>query len=227
MVKGTKVVVITGVSRGLGQAMVDEFLRAGHRVAGCSRSHLATDKAGQAEEAEMFAAVDVRQREAVEAWAAKVIERMGPPDLLLNNAALIHANSELWRIPAEEFDAVVDVNIKGVVNVTRAFLPAMIKAKRGVVVNFSSGWGRSVDAEVSGYCATKWAIEGLSKALGLELPEPLACVPLSPGIIDTQMLRSCFGNAADSHEKPAEWAKRAIPFLLRLGRGENGKSLSL
>jgi NAD(P)-dependent dehydrogenase (short-subunit alcohol dehydrogenase family) len=101
-------------------------------------------------------------------------------------------------------------------------VPEMVRQRRGVIVNFSSGWGRSVDAEVAPYCATKWAIEGLTQALAAELPSGMAAVPFNPGIINTEMLRSCFGAAAESHPSPAQWAKAAVPFLLKLGPSENG-----
>jgi NAD(P)-dependent dehydrogenase (short-subunit alcohol dehydrogenase family) len=102
-----------------------------------------------------------------------------------------------------------------------------VARKRGVVVNFSSGWGRSVSAEVAPYCATKYAIEGLTKALAEELPAGMAAVPLNPGIIDTDMLRSCFGADASRYPSPAEWAESAVPFLLGLGPKDNGRSLSV
>jgi NAD(P)-dependent dehydrogenase (short-subunit alcohol dehydrogenase family) len=93
-------------------------------------------------------------------------------------------------------------------------------------VNFSSGWGRSADAEVAPYCASKWAIEGLTQALAQELPSGLAAVALNPGIINTDMLQSCFGGSASGYLCPAEWAKSAVPFLLKLGPGDNGKQLT-
>jgi NAD(P)-dependent dehydrogenase (short-subunit alcohol dehydrogenase family) len=158
----------------------------------------------------------------VRGWAG----RLSAPDLLLNNAALINRNAPLWKVPAEEFDAVIDVNIKGVANVIRHFVPAMIARGRGVVVNFSSGWGRSTSPEVAPYCATKYAVEGLTAALAQELPRGLAAVALNPGIIDTDMLRSSFGASAGQYPDPAEWAERAVPFLLKLGPKDNGKPLT-
>ena len=196
-------VVITGVSRGLGRAMVEEFIRLGHRVAGCARSVAA-----------------------VQAWAEAVLAAHGPPDLLLNNAAIINRNAPLWEVPARDFSDVIDVNIKGVTNVLRHFVPAMVARGRGVIVNFSSGWGRSTDAEVAPYCATKWAIEGLTQALAQELPAGLAAVALNPGIIDTAMLRSCFGGSASNYPSPTEWAQRAVPFLLQLSPRDNGQPLT-
>ena len=115
----------------------------------------------------------------------------------------------------------------GVANVMRHFIPALIKRKQGVIVNMSSGWGRSTSSGVSAYCASKWAVEGMTKAVAQELPPPLAAIPLNPGIIDTAMLRISFGSAAAFHWKPPEWAKVAASFILGLGRQDNGKSLTV
>ena len=74
----------------------------------------------------------------------------------------------------------------------------MVERGKGVIVNLSSGWGRSVSPEVAPYCATKWAIEGLTKALAEELPEGMAAVPLNPGVVDTDMLRQAYSDGAAS-----------------------------
>ena len=102
----------------------------------------------------------------------------------------------------------------------------MITTGRGVIVNFSSGWGRGTSPEVAPYCATKWAIEGLTQALAQELPRGMAAVALNPGVIDTAMLRSCFGAGASACQKPAAWARKAVPFLIGLGPGNNGQALT-
>jgi len=83
-----------------------------------------------------------------------------------------------------------------------------------------------VSPEVAPYCASKWAIEGLTKALAQELPRGMAAVPLNPGIINTDMLQSCFGGDANAYPSPAVWAKKVAPFLLRLGPADNGKPLT-
>jgi NAD(P)-dependent dehydrogenase (short-subunit alcohol dehydrogenase family) len=224
----SKLIVLTGATRGLGRAMADKFIALGHTVIGCGRTaeHIG-ELSRQHGPPHDFAAVDVTDDRQVQSWARHALAQRGAPDLLLNNAALINRNAPLWELSAAEFDAVIDANIKGVANVLRHFLPAMIARKRGVVVNFSSGWGRSTSPEVAPYCATKYAIEGLTLALAQELPPRIAAVPLNPGIIDTDMLRSCFGESAGSYLSPAEWAERAVPFLLRLGPGDNGKSLDV
>jgi len=95
-----------------------------------------------------------------------------------------------------------------------------------VIANFSSGWGRSTSPEVAPYCATKYAVEGLTLALAQELPAGMCAVPLNPGIINTDMLQSCFGENAASYPTPEKWARKAVPFLLGLGPKDNGKSLT-
>ncbi len=222
------IIVITGVTRGLGRAMTEEFTQRGHTVAGCGRSTKAlTELRERYSSPHQFEVVDVARDEEVAAWARQVVAACGAPDLLLNNAALINRNAPLWKISAEEFSSVIDVNIKGVANTIRHFLPAMIKRGRGVIVNFSSGWGRSTEAEVAPYCATKWAIEGLTQSLAQELPPGLAAIPLNPGIINTDMLRSSFGSSAGAYPTATQWARRAVPFLLNLSAHDNGQPLTV
>jgi NAD(P)-dependent dehydrogenase (short-subunit alcohol dehydrogenase family) len=74
---------------------------------------------------------------------------------------------------------------------------------------------------------SKWALEGLTKALAAELPAGMAAVPLNPGVIDTDMLRSCWAEGAAGHPKAEAWAKHAAPFILKLGPKQNGESVSV
>lgn len=220
-------VLITGVSRGLGRAMTEELIRLGHIVIGCSRAEVTVSQLKSKHGApHRFDVVDVSVDAQVRAWAADVIRSHGTPDLLLNNAAVTNRNASLWKVPADEFDRVIDINIKGVANIIRHFVPAMVKSSAGVIVNFSSGWGRSTDAEVAPYCASKWAIEGLTRALAQELPKGMAAVPLNPGVIDTDMLRCSFGNEAGHYPSPEKWAKGAVPYILAIGSRDNGKPLT-
>jgi len=220
-----KTIVITGASRGLGRALALKFAELGHLVVGCGRSAQAQAELRR-ETGGHFQVVDVASDRQVAHWAEKVVAAHGAPDLLLNNAALINRNAPLWQVPAAEFSELIDVNVKGVANVLRHFLPAMIARRSGVIVNFSSGWGRATDAEVAPYCASKWAIEGMTRALAQELPKGLAAIPLNPGIIDTDMLRSCFGGGARGYPSAQAWAESAAPFLLALGPADNGKPLT-
>jgi NAD(P)-dependent dehydrogenase (short-subunit alcohol dehydrogenase family) len=222
-----KTVLITGATRGLGRAMAEELIVLGHVVVGCGRSEKEiTRLQKQFAAPNDFTVVDVADDSRVGAWAERILSSHGPPDLVLNNAALINRNAKLWEVPAQEFSDVIDVNIKGVTNVIRYFVPAMVKRASGVIVNFSSGWGRSTDAEVAPYCATKWAIEGLTQSLAQELPSGMAAVPFNPGIIATDMLQSCFGGSASGYARPEAWAKTTVPFLLKINSADNGKPMT-
>jgi NAD(P)-dependent dehydrogenase (short-subunit alcohol dehydrogenase family) len=223
----TPLALITGVSRGLGAAMARGFAARGYRIAGCARpsSHLDAVAAKLGAGA-LIHPVDVADDEAVAAFATEVLATCGAPDLLINAAAIINPPAPLWEIPAEEVSALFDINVKGSIHLIRHFVPAMIERGSGVIVNFSSGWGRSTSPEVAPYCASKWAIEGLTRAFADELPRGLAAVAFNPGIIDTEMLRRCFGDSASAYPDAGEWAEAAVPFLAALGPSDNGKALT-
>lgn len=221
-------IVITGVTKGLGRALAEEFIRGGHTIIGCGRSGEAIlDLRMTYHPPHDFSVVDVGLDTKVSIWAARTIENESAPDLLINNAAVMNRLAPLWEQDDREFTRLVDANIRGVQNVIRHFVPAMVKAGKGVIVNLSSGWGRSVSPEVAPYCMSKWAIEGLTKALAEELPKGMAAVPLNPGVIDTDMLRSCWADGAAAYPKAEAWAKTAAPFILKLGARDNGKSLTV
>jgi NAD(P)-dependent dehydrogenase (short-subunit alcohol dehydrogenase family) len=221
-------ILITGVSRGLGNALARKLAAEGRTIVGCSRNEKAIDRLSQAlGPPHQFAAVDVADDSAVGAWAHDVLAESGPPELVVNNAAIINENAELWNVPPDEFSRLIDVNVKGTYHVIRHFAPAMIEAGRGVFVNISSTWGRTTSPQEAPYCASKWAIEGLTRALAQELPRGMAAVALNPGVIDTDMLRTTFGAAAASYPSPEDWAERAAPLLLGLGPKQNGQSLTV
>ncbi len=220
-------VAITGVSRGLGAAMARGFAARGWRVAGGARPSATLDAiAGELGSAHCLRPLDVADDVSVARFATEVCERLGGPDLLINNAAIINRNAPLWELSEAEVATLVNVNVNGVVRVIRHLLPAMIARGRGIVVNFSSGWGRSASPEVAPYCASKWAVEGLTRSLADELPHGLAAVAFNPGIIDTDMLRSCFGESAAHYPDARTWAEAAVPFLAGLDPRDNGQALT-
>lgn len=220
-------VLITGVSRGLGAALARGFVRRGWRVAGCARSAGSLERlALELGEGALLRPADVADETSVVRFAGEVLSTFGAPDLLLNNAAVINRPAPVWELDDDEITSLIDINVTGSIRVLRHFLPAMIQRDRGVAVNFSSGWGRSTSPEVASYCASKWAIEGLTRALASELPSGLAAVAFNPGIIDTEMLRTCFGESATHYPDAEEWAETAVPYLASLGPRDNGKAVT-
>ena len=220
---------ITGVSRGLGAELSLALAAAGVQVAGCARSREALAAlSGRLGPEHRFSVVDVSRPREVEHWAEEVCRDHGVPELVVNNAGLINRPAALWQLEAEEIGAVVDVNVKGVLAVAAAFLRRMVAAgSGGVLVNLSSTWGRTTAPEVTPYCASKWAVEGLSRALSQEVPPGIAVVSLNPGVIDTDMLRQVFFDGAAGYPDAVDWAARAAPYLLSLGPSDNGAALTV
>ncbi|WOG82525.1 hypothetical protein DCAR_0101690 [Daucus carota subsp. sativus] len=226
-----KTVLITGVSRGLGKSLALELAKLGHTIIGCARSlenlNALQSQLNDTKNKHFFMTVDVRSNSSVAELAKAVMEKNGVPDIIVNNAGTINKNNKIWEVPEEEFDAVIDTNLKGTANMLRHFIPLMIESKQGVIVNISSGWGRSAAAQVAPYCASKWAVEGLSRSVAKELPSGVAIVALNPGVVNTDMLASCFGNSASLYQQPEAWAPKAATMILNLTAADNGASLTI
>ncbi|CAJ2649310.1 unnamed protein product [Trifolium pratense] len=236
---GNRTVLITGVSKGIGRALAIELANRGHTIIGCSRSQDKLDSlqsqlsSSSNKNNHLFLNADVRCNNSVEEMSRIVMEKKGsPPDVIVNGAGTINKNNKMWEVPSQEFDLVIDTNLKGTANVLRHFIPLMLssistKNQEGIIVNMSSGWGRSGAALVAPYCASKWAIEGLTKSVAKELPQGIAVVALNPGVINTDMLASCFGASASLYQSPESWAFKAATMILNLTPADNGASLSV
>ncbi|MEW5855447.1 MAG: SDR family oxidoreductase [Myxococcota bacterium] len=223
----TKTIWITGVSRGLGRALAEQLAADGHKVAGCSRQQRDLDKLKLAGGPHLLQAADVLDEKALEGWMRAAVEKLGPPDLLINNAGAVHKPAPLWEIPRDDVQRVLDVNIRGVINVLRAAVPHFLKSGKGVIANISSGWGRSADAGMGAFCASKFAVEGLTQALAKDLPRGVVAVAVNPGAIDTDMLRTCFGDEAGTYPAAKAWAAYAAGYFLSLAQRDHGKSVTV
>eukprot|EP00013_Stygamoeba_regulata_P003202 CAMPEP_0177641272 /NCGR_PEP_ID=MMETSP0447-20121125/6977_1 /TAXON_ID=0 /ORGANISM="Stygamoeba regulata, Strain BSH-02190019" /LENGTH=221 /DNA_ID=CAMNT_0019143377 /DNA_START=141 /DNA_END=806 /DNA_ORIENTATION=- len=218
---------MTGVSQGLGSALVAKLIELGHTVHGCCRSVEAI-KALSARHGEphSFSKVDVTSDEEVGAWAAG----LPSPDLVLNVAGLSVPPAPFWEVPSEHFRAIMEVNVLGVANVCRHLVRRLVDSGHGIVVNFSSYWGRSASPEMAPYCASKWAVEGLTQCLARELSfvPGTAALTLNPGVINTATTLNALGpEAASEFPDAAKWAADAAPFLLGLTADLNGACLTL
>ena len=220
-------VVISGSTSGLGREMSLEFANRGWQVAGLGKTKAKVEKMSKIMgENHLILECDVSCDDSVKTSSNLIIERFGAPSILINNAAVMNTPKPLWKVTANEFDYLTQVNINGVANMIRHFVPDMIKKGKGLIVNVSSGWGRSTSPNVAPYCATKWAIEGLSSAMAQELPEDLSCVALNPGVINTEMLQKCWGNDAENYQNSEDWARLAVPFIQKLSSKDNGKQIT-
>ena len=221
-----KTVVISGCSRGLGRAMAMEFSSRGWKVTGGARNKDAlSGLAKDMQTDHFFDQLDVTIPEQVESFSCSVKEKFGSPDLLVNNAGIINKNAHLVDVSPEEFSAVLAVNLGGIHNMIRSFLPMMLDAGQGMIANFTSYWGQSTAPEVAPYCATKWGVEGLTRSLAQELPSGLGAVAFNPGVINTDMLRSTFGEQASGYESTDQWAAHAVDKLEGLCPSDSGKTV--
>ena len=231
MNSSSKLIVITGATRGIGSALMLEFTRLGHTVFGCGSSAKSVDaflERHPSVHAKYMAVVDVRDSDQVESWAQSVMKKAGAPNILINGAGVIHDNALFTDIPRQDFDRVIDVNIKGTANVIRSFLPHMLNRKEGLIVNLTSGAGLRGIPEISGYCTSKFGVEGLSQSIAKKLPDGIAIVPLQPGVVNTDMLQKHFGGErADTYPTAAEWAEFGAAYILELGPNDNGQSLRI
>ncbi|PEF06358.1 short-chain dehydrogenase [Bacillus thuringiensis] len=223
-----KSVIITGVTQGLGRAMVDRFDELGWNIYGCGRSKDKIEELKkQYSKIHDFQVIDVSDSQQVNNWANYILNRHTAPDMIINNASIVNQNAQLWKITAQEFENVMNVNVNGVVNVIRAFVPAMVARKEGIIINMSSSWGREGEAELAPYCASKFAIEGITKSLALELPHGMAVVALDPGgSISTPMLKSCAPQYINESPTPETWSHKAIQYILNITIDKNGDSLT-
>lgn len=220
-------IAITGTSRGLGAALVRKFRSLGHTVVGGARTSAQQLDQDLQEGYFPFQATDP---ESQHSWWDQVETHLGLPDLVIANAALINHNAPLWEVPVEEFRAVMEANLLGVYLTFREYLQRWHRSEerpRGVLVAISSTWGRTTSPEVAPYCMSKWGVEGMIKSLAQELPPQLSAVALNPGIINTEMLRSCFGSGASHYETSEQWAPRAAEEILAFERSHNGASASI
>jgi len=221
----SKLVCISGCSRGLGRAMALEFASRGWKVAGGARSTDGLETLKNKLQSDHFIDfLDVTDPAGVDSFASRLEEILGVPDLLVNNAGLINRNAPLAEITPEEFSSVLSVNLGGIHNMIRSFVPKMIEKGQGIIANFSSYWGQSTAPEVAPYCATKWGVEGLTRSLAQELPSGLTAVAFNPGVINTDMLQSTFGAEAKNYPKPQDWSVDAVTRLENLDAQDNGQS---
>jgi len=270
-------IVISGVTSGLGRALLGYFYNHGHVVAGCGRrSEDILALQGLFPNAKL-SVVDVSNDRSVQLWADAICNNNGvggvgvggnddndvennttkernnnnvqAVDLVIANAGispetLYPTKATAWEVPRQDFDETIDVNVKGVANMIRHFVPQMVKNNNNHVgtqatfVAMSSGLGRSPNPHQVAYCASKWAVEGMVKSLAMSLPLDgnMCAVPLAPGVVQTGVgvgggvdgkNEGSNSSSSSSSGNIDKWIEVAGPMILGLSRKDNGKSLSV
>ena len=186
-----KVAVVTGAGRGIGRAVALAYARMGADVACVSRTEENSAKAAAEVEAlgrrAWAVAVDVSDTAAVDAAAGKILDDAGRVDILVNNAGVTRDNL-LMRMSEEEWDTVLNTNLKGAFNFTRAFSRPFIRQRSGRIINIASVIGLIGNAGQSNYAASKAALIGFTKSVARELaPRGITVNAIAPGFIETDM----------------------------------------
>ena len=186
-----KVAVVTGAGRGIGRAVALAYARIGADVACVSRTE--ENSANVAAEVEALGrrawplAVDVSDTAAVDAAAKEILELAGRVDILVNNAGVTRDNL-LMRMSEEEWDTVLNTNLKGAFNFTRALTRPFIKQRSGRIINIASVIGLIGNAGQSNYAASKAALIGFTKSIARELaPRGITVNAIAPCFIETDM----------------------------------------
>lgn len=192
MLLGGKVALVTGASRGIGRAIALRLAGEGAKVAINYAGNTAKAEAVKAEIEQnggeaILVQADVADSNAVEAMVAKVTEAFGHIDILVNNAGITR-DGLLMRMKEEDFDAVVNTNLKGVFHCTKAVSKLMMKKRSGRIINMASVVGIMGNAGQTNYAAAKAGVIGFSKSAAKELAaRGITVNVVAPGFIDTDM----------------------------------------
>jgi len=187
-----KVAIITGASRGIGKGIAEVFAKNGANVAFTYSSSVEAAKALEKELVDLGIKVKGYQSNAASFSEAQdlvdqVLEDFGAIDILINNAGITKDNL-LMRMGEEDFDKVIEVNLKSVFNMTKAVQRTMLKQRKGSIINMSSVVGVKGNAGQTNYAASKAGIIGFSKSVALELgSRNIRCNVIAPGFIETEM----------------------------------------
>jgi NADP-dependent 3-hydroxy acid dehydrogenase YdfG len=185
----SKVILITGASSGIGEATARVLARQGHRVVlGARRTErlaqIAADIRWAGDIAE-YRALDVTQREDVKAFVAFAQERFGRVDVIFNNAGVMPV-SPMNALKTEEWDRIIDVNIRGVLNGIAAVLPIMEAQGSGHIINTASTGAHAVGAQFGVYCASKYAVRAITEGLRQEM-DRIRVTLISPGVTESEL----------------------------------------
>ncbi len=211
-----KIALITGASRGIGRGIAIEFAKQGANVAFTYNASAEAAKALE-EELEFFGIKakgyqsNAADFDAAQELAKSVLEEFGTIDILINNAGITKDNL-LMRISEDDFDKVIEVNLKSVFNLTKAVIRPMMKQRAGSIINMSSVVGLKGNAGQANYAASKAGILGFTKSVALELgSRNIRCNAIAPGFIETEMTDKLDPKTVDEWRKGVPLKRGGTP----------------
>jgi 3-hydroxy acid dehydrogenase/malonic semialdehyde reductase len=181
-------VLVTGASSGIGRACVDAFLAQGARVvAAARRTERLEELRAEHEGAVLPLAMDVRDRAQVNEALGSLPQEWSPIDVLVNNAGLAAGRTPIHKDDPDNWDRMLDTNVRGLLNVAGAVLPSMVERGSGHVINVGSNAGREVYPGGTVYCATKAAVERITRGMRMDvLGSGVKISEVDPGMVETE-----------------------------------------
>lgn len=207
-----KVAIVTGSGRGIGKAIALKLASEGAKLILTARSKNEIDKVCKEAKNAIAIKCDVSKEEDVKNVIRKAIDKFGRIDILVNNAGVGYWGNVI-DTKIEEFDEMMNINVRGVFLFTKIVLPYMIKQKEGFIINIASIAGKQASPGLAGYCASKFAVVGFSQALFQEVRNygiRVCCV--CPGSVDTKMHSS---KDKSWMLKPEDIAKAVFDVLMQ------------
>jgi 3-oxoacyl-[acyl-carrier protein] reductase len=219
-----KVAVVTGGSRGIGRAVAFALARRGAKVMVCARNEDDLNKTSEAIGKEggacIYKVADISDEKQVGALASETLSVYGRADVLVNNAG-VGAYVPLVDSTPEDWDRIIDTNLKGAFLCSRAFVPIMMERKTGYIINIASGAGKSGMKNLSIYCASKFGLVGFTESIKKELKGTgVKALCLCPGYVKTGFFRNYppgFHLPSNAVE-PEDVAEKVVKSITRRGK---------
>ncbi|TGC08903.1 NAD(P)-dependent oxidoreductase [Methanolobus halotolerans] len=207
--------IVTGGGRGIGRATCLALARKGANIIVTARSQDEIEEVRKMVEdmgsKSLAVAADLREESDIRSMVTKSIEHFGTIDILVNNAG-VAVRKPLTETSAEEYDTVMDVNVRGMFLCMKYVLPHMLREGRGKVINVSSGAGKSGIRQLAVYSASKFAVIGLTESVAQEVSGKIGVHAVCPGSVDTDMYRSLYPDEASL--RPEDVAARIVELCL-------------
>ena len=186
------IILITGASSGIGRSCAQKFAEAGAKLILIARRKERLEKVSselkkQFKTDSFINALDVRDRQAVTRFFQKLPANWNKIDILINNAGLSRGLDKLHEGNFEDWEEMIDTNIKGLLYIGRSVIPGMVERKNGTVINIGSIAGHDVYPNGNVYCATKHAVDALTKGMRMDLVDtPIRVCTVDPGLVETE-----------------------------------------
>jgi NADP-dependent 3-hydroxy acid dehydrogenase YdfG len=187
-----KVVLVTGASSGIGRSCAESFAREGAKLILCARrkdrlSELSLKFSKEYKTESVILAFDIREQAEVEKAFNSLPDKWKDIDILLNNAGLARGFSKIHEANLPDWEEMIDTNVKGLLYITRLVSPYMVKKENGHIINIGSTAGHEVYAYGNVYCATKFAVKGLTRAIRVDLLDKnIKVTSVDPGMVETE-----------------------------------------